>query len=98
MVNRLPRRLAALLRLLSAGVRPSGWQRLKRVRSSVPSVPLVDMAMGAWVSQTIYVAAKLGIADVLRDGPKSCDEIAAATHTPSSSLSRLLRALRSGRS
>ena len=53
------------------------------------------MAMGAWVSQAVYVAAKLGIADVLSDGPKSCDEIAAVTRTPSPSLSRLLRALRS---
>jgi hypothetical protein len=38
---------------------------------------------------------KLGIADVLSDGPKSCDEIAAVTRTPAASLSRLLRALRS---
>jgi hypothetical protein len=95
MVKRLPPRLAALLRLLSGGVRRSGWQRLKRARSSLRSVPLLQMATGAWVSQTIYVAAKLGIADVLSDGPKSCDEIAAATHTPSPSLSRLLRALHS---
>jgi hypothetical protein len=95
MVKRLPVRLLALLRLLSGGVHRSGWQRLKRTRSSIPSVPLLDMATGAWVSQTVYVAAKLGIADVLSEGPKSCDEIAAATHTPSPSLSRLLRALRS---
>ena len=50
--------------------------------------------MGAWVSQVVYVAAKLRIADVLSDGPKSWAEIAAATSTPASSLLRLLRALR----
>jgi SAM-dependent methyltransferase len=94
-VKRLPVRLAPLLRLLWESIGRRGWQRRKRARSSVPSVPLLQMAMGAWVSQTIYVAAKLGIADVLGDGPKSCDEIAAATHTPSPSMSRLLRALRS---
>jgi hypothetical protein len=51
------------------------------------------MAMGAWVSQVVYVAAKLRIADVLSDGPRSWAEIAAATSTPASSLLRLLRAL-----
>jgi len=41
----------------------------------------------------VYVAAKLGVADALRDGPKSCDEIAIATGAPPRSLARLLRAL-----
>ena len=50
--------------------------------------------MGAWVSQVVYVTAKLRIADVLSDGPRSWAEIAAATSTPASSLLRLLRALR----
>jgi hypothetical protein len=95
MVKRLPHPLAALLRLLSGGLRRNGWRGLKQAFSSAPSVPLLDMAVGAWVSQTIYVAAKLGIADALSDGPRSCDEIATITQTPSPSLSRLLRALRS---
>jgi len=29
------------------------------------------MATGYWVSQTVYVAAKLGIADLLEKGPPS---------------------------
>jgi hypothetical protein len=49
--------------------------------------------MASWGSQAVYVAAKLGIADALSDGPQSCDAIAAATGTPAHSLSRLLRAL-----
>jgi hypothetical protein len=100
MVKGLPRQLVPLLRALSRGVRSGrDWQGLKRACShacsNLSSVPLLEMAMGAWVSQAIYVAAKLGIADVLSDGPKSCDEIAAVTRTPAPSLSRLLRALRS---
>jgi hypothetical protein len=53
------------------------------------------MASGYWVSRSIYVAAKLGIADLLKDSPKSCDELAAATGTNAPSLYRLLRALAS---
>jgi hypothetical protein len=50
---------------------------------------------GYQVSQAIHVAAKLGIADALADGPRTSDEIAAATETYADSLYRLLRALAS---
>lgn len=33
------------------------------------STALFQMATGYWISQAIYVAAKLGIADLLKDGP-----------------------------
>jgi SAM-dependent methyltransferase len=46
-------------------------------------------------SQAIYVAAKLGIADLLREGPKSVAELAEATGAHGPSLYRLLRALAS---
>jgi O-methyltransferase/methyltransferase family protein len=51
------------------------------------------MATGYWASQSIYVAAKLGIADVVGDGSKSVDELANATGSNARSLARLLRAL-----
>jgi hypothetical protein len=50
---------------------------------------------GFQVSQAIHVAATLGLADLLRDGPRSVDDLAAATGTTASALSRLLRALAS---
>jgi hypothetical protein len=53
------------------------------------------MATGYWLSQAIYVAAKLGVADLLKDGPKSCAELAAATSADQRSLFRLMRALSS---
>ena len=53
------------------------------------------MATGYWVSQAIYVAAKLGIADLLKDGPQSCLVLAAATGSDTPSLFRLMRALSS---
>jgi hypothetical protein len=60
-----------------------------------PLPPVFEMAMGYWASQVVYVAAKLGIADVLADCPKSCGEIADATGADGSSLFRLMRALAS---
>jgi SAM-dependent methyltransferase len=60
-----------------------------------PPVALLQMVTGYWVSQTIYVAAKLGIADLLKDGPKNYEELAKATGTHKRSLYRLLRALAS---
>src|SRR3989442_15033516 len=56
---------------------------------------LLQMMTGYWISQAIYAAAKLGIADLLKDGPKSADELARATGTHAPSLHRLLRALAS---
>ena len=45
------------------------------------------------LSQAIHVAAVLGIADLLADGPRTTDELAAATETDQRALYRLLRAL-----
>jgi SAM-dependent methyltransferase len=56
---------------------------------------LFQMATGYWVSQAIYVAAKLGIADLLKDGPQSCVALAAATGSDGPSIFRLMRALAS---
>jgi SAM-dependent methyltransferase len=56
---------------------------------------LLQMMTGYWVSQALYVAAKLGIADLLADGPVDCDKLAAATDTHAPSLQRVLRALAS---
>jgi len=60
-----------------------------------PSVAMLQMISGFWISRAIYIAAKLGIADQLRDGPKTVDELAAATATHAPSLYRVLRALAS---
>ncbi len=61
------------------------------------SVPqqLDQMITGYWMSQAIYAAAKFGIADHLKDGPQSIDQLAEATSTNPDALYRLLRALAS---
>jgi hypothetical protein len=48
---------------------------------------------GYQTAQALYVAATLGIADLLAGGPRTSDELAAATETHADSLYRLLRAL-----
>src|SRR3954452_10614972 len=48
---------------------------------------------GYQVSQAIHVAAALGIADELADGPRTVGDLAAVTATHAGSLHRLLRAL-----
>ncbi|MBW4510337.1 MAG: hypothetical protein KME64_28035 [Scytonematopsis contorta HA4267-MV1] len=41
-----------------------------------PQEILMQMITSAWVSQSIYVAAKVGVADLLKDGSKSASELA----------------------
>jgi O-methyltransferase/methyltransferase family protein len=60
-----------------------------------PSVAMLRMISGFRVSRAIYVAAKLGIADLLKDGPKTSEELAQLTSTHPPSLYRIMRALTS---
>jgi hypothetical protein len=60
-----------------------------------PHQQLDQMISGYWISQAIYAAAKFGIADLLKDGPKTVAELASATGTNPDALYRLLRALAS---
>jgi len=60
-----------------------------------PPFALFTMVTGYYVSRAIYVAAKLGIADHLSEGPRRVDELAEATGTHAPSLKRVLRLLAS---
>jgi hypothetical protein len=60
-----------------------------------PQMALMLMMTGYWVSQSIYVAARLGLADLLKDGPRTSEELAAETGTHAPTLYRLMRALAS---
>ena len=66
------------------------------ISSEVPaSDVMLQMISGFWVSRAIHAAAKLGIADYLKEQPKTVEELAASTDTHVPSLYRLLRALAS---
>ena len=59
------------------------------------SAALRRMIHGYQVSQALYVAATLGIADLLIGGPLRVEELAEATSTHASSLHRMPRLLAS---
>jgi hypothetical protein len=52
-----------------------------------------QMTNGYWTTQIVYAAAKLGIVDLLADGPQGVETLAGATGTHAPSLYRLMRAL-----
>jgi hypothetical protein len=60
-----------------------------------PEAVLTEMITGSLGSQAVYVAAQLGIADLLAAGPKNVDELALAAEADAPSLYRVLRALAS---
>jgi hypothetical protein len=62
---------------------------------SSPQQRLNRMLAGAWVTQALHVAAKLRLADLVQERPRTADELASATQTQSPALYRLLRTLAS---
>jgi len=60
-----------------------------------PEAQLLQIATGCFASAAVYIAAKLRIPDLLATGPKTVDELAAATDTDAESLYRVLRGLAS---
>jgi hypothetical protein len=64
-------------------------------QATTPGEDLRHLFLGLRVSQALYAAAELGIADLLVDGPRSADDLAATTGAHASSLYRVLRLLAS---
>jgi orsellinic acid C2-O-methyltransferase len=58
-----------------------------------PPLALYRMISGFYVSRAIHVMARLGVADLLSDGPVHADELARHTKTHAPSLKRVLRLL-----
>jgi hypothetical protein len=63
------------------------------VNERQPWQQLLQLIVGSWVARTIYVAAKLRIADRLTDGPRVAEDLAAAAGVAPRPLYRVLRAL-----
>jgi hypothetical protein len=62
---------------------------------STPGDELIRLFRGQWLSRAIYVAAELGMADLLADGPRSVADLAAATNSQAPTLYRVIRLLAS---
>ena len=63
--------------------------------TETPGAAIRSMIEGLRIAQILYVAARLGLADHLKDGPRGCDELAHATDSHGPTLRRVLRALAS---
>ncbi|HEV2713987.1 MAG TPA: methyltransferase [Terriglobales bacterium] len=68
---------------------------LPQVAQDSAEVRMREMLGGYRITQMLYVAAKLGLPDLLAEGPKTAEELANAANAHGSSLYRLLRALAS---
>jgi O-methyltransferase domain/Dimerisation domain len=66
---------------------------LPAVREQSAAYSLLDLIQGSVITQAISVAAKLGIADVLGDGPLPAEEIAKRVGSDPVATYRLLRTL-----
>src|SRR5262249_4358140 len=64
-----------------------------RSTSLPPPLMLYQLSVGHYISRALYLAAKLKLADLLKDGPRSALELARATETDPSSLGRVMRLL-----
>lgn len=69
--------------------------RVYRLHQRLAPAPItmVELILAGWVSQAIEVAAELGIADALADGPLPADELARRVDADPEAVDRLLRAL-----
>jgi hypothetical protein len=61
--------------------------------NAAPRQMMLQMIQGFMLSQAIYVAAKLGLPDLLQDGPRSSQDLACKTYMHEPSLYRVLRTL-----
>ena len=65
----------------------------EREKPLPPQEAMLQIICGFWMSRVVYIIAKLGIPDLLKEGPRTAHELAAATATHAPSLYRVLRAL-----
>lgn len=76
--------MAKVLRALRRVLMPPSIRRL---------VDMNALITGGWMTQAVYVIAKLGVADALKNGPRDVGEIAEIVGADPDSLYRVLRAL-----
>jgi hypothetical protein len=60
-----------------------------------PPIALYQLATGQYISRSLFLVARLGIADLLSDGPRHCNDLAKSTETHPPSLRRVMRLLAS---
>ena len=81
---------AALAKL---ALRARGWLDVAIQKTFPPPVALMEIITGQWVAQAVLVAAELGVAEALIDGPQAISELAKVCNANEDGLYRLLRLL-----
>ena len=76
---------------LSKGDRDAG--RMQRPAAASPSQQVARLMDGYLTTQVLYVAVKLGIAEVLAAGPSDAETLASAVQAQPAALRRILRGL-----
>jgi SAM-dependent methyltransferase len=66
---------------------------VEREHPQHPTAPLLKAAFGAQSAQMLYVAAKLGLADQLAEGPRAAADVAKTLGADALALQRVLRGL-----
>ena len=64
-------------------------------KKTSPHAKMLNLIIGHWVSRLVQVAAQLNIADLLKAGPRTAEELAKDTRVRAPQLYRVLRALAS---
>ena len=64
-------------------------------KKTSPHKTMLNLIVGFWVSRLVQVAAKLKLADLLKDGPRTADQLAKIAAVRAPELYRVLRALAS---
>ncbi len=80
----------------------TGTTQIEPPGSAVPKAPspgvpphaqLIRIGIGIWASRALYAAARLRLADLVAEGPRTSADLAKATKTHEPSLYRLMRTL-----
>jgi hypothetical protein len=79
----------------SAGIsRPETGQEDNGHGTSAPNLAILKKLQGLWLARAIHVAVRLGLPDLLGNGPKRLSDLAMATESNEATLHRLLRCLK----
>ncbi|MFK8181822.1 MAG: methyltransferase [Phormidesmis sp.] len=78
---------------LSVKVSPAEPPTKEEIETGTEPLHLLQMITGMWVTQSIYVAASLGVADYLAEGAQDIDTLATQVKCDADYLYRVMRAL-----
>ena len=64
-------------------------------KNTSPHEKMLNLIIGHWAARLVQVAAKLKLADLLKDGPRTANQLAAIAGVRAPELYRVLRSLAS---